>query len=311
MRSLVFVLALAAPPLVVLSCGGGNGATWPQPLEGGASEAMVFGMPEGGAGPDPIESNIAQIAAKVAPDMQPEGAFVRAQVSQGQHARQDMTLKGDECYTIIAYGTGIGDLDVQWLYKDSTTGQLAPMGQDQQTDQSAILGIAPTPICPPKSSDIVLDLTTKQGSGPAGIRLYSKPNPQLHPPTPAGDAVEDVMKKQAAILAKGMSPEGAPLKQSLKEGEMVNFTATLTAGKCYTVLAVSPPNGVADFDMRMLMPPFFTLEVEKDKRTDNIGAIGYPSPQCPITIFPVPYRIDIVAKKGTGPVMVQLFSKTK
>jgi hypothetical protein len=312
MRSLGIVLSLAiAPPVLIVACGGGNKtATWPQPVDAGADGATTTTDGD----PDNIEAGIARLAARVAPDMQPEGAFVRQAIAQGQHQRVDITLKGDECYTIIGLGgAGVGDLDMTMLYKDPTSGQLAPIAQDGQNDQSAILGVAPTPICPPKSSDIALDLSAKTGAGQVGVRLYSKPNPQVHPPitTTAGDPTEELMKKTAATMAKGMSPEGQPLKQTMKEGEMINFTATLTAGKCYAILAVSPPNAVADFEMKMMMPPFFTVEVEHDKRTDNIGAIGYPSPQCPITIFPVPYRVDITAKKGSGPVMVQLFSKTK
>jgi len=291
---------------VLLACGPNKQTSWPQPPSDGGVGAPSS---DAAAAADTIEPGIAQIAARVAADMQPEGAFVRQKVLPGQHLRVDITLKGDECYTIIALaGAGVSDLDMQMLYKDPTSGQLAPIAQDQQNDQSALLGVPPTPICPPKSSDIVLDLSAKQGGGDVGMRLFSKANPQLKPPVPTNDPTEDLMKKNAALYAKGMSAEGSPMTHALTEKDTFNFTVTLTAGKCYSVIAVSPKDAVADLDMKMMMPPFFTMEVDHDKRTDNVAVVG---PQCPITIFPVPYRVDITAKKGSGQVMVQLFSKTK
>jgi len=267
---------------------------------------------EGGA--DMIEPGIAALATKVAPDMQKEGAFVRQTITQGQHTKVDVTLKGDECYTIIALGQpgAIGDLDMAMLYKDPATGQISPIAQDQQNDMTAVLGVPPTPVCPPKSLDVTLDLSAKTGAGAVGVGLYAKTNPQVHPVNPvAGDPTQDLMTKNAATLAKAMQPEGSLMKQTVKEGETFPFTVTLTAGKCYAIIAVSPKDGVTDIDMKMLMPPFFTMEVDKDKRTDNVAVIGSPSPQCPITMFPIPYRVDVTAKKGAGPVAVQLFSKSK
>lgn len=310
-RALAFAAVPVVPLVVLAACGGGaKQATWPQPSDAGA-EAAAAGDAQS---TEALEPGIAAIAAKVAPDMQREGAFVRQELAPGKHARVDVTLKGDECYTIIALGQAgaLGDLDMAMLYKDPTSGQLAPIAQDSQTDNSAVLGVPPTLVCPPKASDVVLDLSAKQGAGAVGIGLYAKTNPQAHPAgPPAGDAVGELLAKQGAALAKGMSPEGAPMQQALKEGETFPFTVTLTAGKCYAVVAVSPKGGVADLDMRLLMPPFFTMEVERDKRTDNVAVLGSPSPECPITLFPVPYRVDVTAKKGAGPVAVQLFSKSK
>jgi hypothetical protein len=308
MRSLCLLALPIVPIFVAVACGGGNKqpAGWPQPSDASAEGATG---PVGEAGAADIEQTIGALATKVAPDMQKEGAFVRQNVAPGQHTKVDVTLKGDECYTIIAAGQGMSDLDMAMLYKDPTTGQLSPIVQDQQNDTTAVLGVPPTPICPPKASDVVLDLSAKAGGGPAGIGLYAKTNPQVHPVNPtAGDPTEELMKKNSATLAKGMQPEGNVMKQTLKEGETFPFTVTLTAGKCYSIIAVSPKDGVADVDLKMLMPPFYTMEVERDKRTDNVATVG---PQCPITIFPVPYRVDVTAKKGSGPVAVQLFSKAK
>lgn len=318
MRSFALLAFPVVPLVVIAACGDKKPATWPQP--GDASDegaAMAWGG-EGGAatGPQDIEAQIGAIAQKVAPDMQKEGAFVRQTIAQGQHTKVDVTLKGDECYTIIGLGQqgAIGDLDMAMLFMDPTTKQVSPVAQDQGNDNTAILGVPPTLICPPKSLDVSLDLSAKTGAGQVGIGLYAKPNPQLKPnnPTASGDPTQDLMTKNAATMAKGMQPEGAVVKQTVKEGETFPFTVTLTAGKCYAIIAVSPKEGgVTDIDMKMLMPPFFTMEVDKDKRTDNVAVIGSPSPQCPITMFPVPYRVDVTAKKGGGPVAVQLFSKSK
>lgn len=307
MRSLALLAFPIVPMIVVAACGGGNKPTgWPQP----PIDASPQGSPASGeAGTADIEQMIGVLATKVAPDMQKEGAFVRQTIAPGQHTKVDVSLKGDECYTIIAFAQGVGDLDMTMLYKDPTSGQLTPIAQDGQTDMTAVLGVPPTPICPPKASDVVLDLSAKSGGGNVGIGLYAKTNPQVHPVNPtAGDPTDELMKKNSAALAKGMQPEGNVMKQTLKEGETFPFTVTLSAGRCYTVVAVSPKDGVSDIDLKMLMPPFYTMEVERDKRTDNVAVVG---PQCPITIFPVPYRMDVTAKKGSGPVAVQLFSKAK
>jgi hypothetical protein len=191
-----------------------------------------------------------------------------------------------------------------------------PIAQDQQNDTSAVLGLPPAPICPPTTTPVTLAISAKQGAAPFGLRLYSKPNPQLKggTGTPAGgtgDSASDLVMKNAATLAKGMSPEGTLVTKTLAEGETTSVTVTLQAGKCYTAIAASTKDGVKDLEMRLLMPPFFTVEVEKDKRSDNVAVIGSPSPQCPITLFPIPYRLDVTAKKGAGNVAVQLFSKTK
>jgi len=312
LRWSVVAVSAALPPLLVLACGGPKPPTTP----GWGGDASPEGAPTVTfTGPDPIEQGIGMLAARVAADMQPEGAFVRQSVAAGQHVRVDMTLKGDECYTIIALGQqgAVGDLDVTMLYKDTQSGQLAPVMQDMQNDNTALLGPSPTPICPPKPLDVVLDVSTKTGAGAVGMRLFAKAN-QVKPPTTATgpvDTTDELLKKHAATFARGMDPEGSVMKQTVKEGETFPMTVTLAAGKCYTIVAVSPKDGVTDVDMKLLMPPFFTLEVERDKRTDNVAVIGSPSPQCPIALFPIPYRVDITAKKGGGPVAVQLFSKTK
>jgi hypothetical protein len=314
MRSFALLALPVVPLLVIAACGDKKPATWPQPSDASAEGAVAWGG-EGGAPAGDIDTQIAAVAAKVAADMQKEGAFVRQNIAQGQHTKVDVTLKGDECYTIIAQGQpgAIGDLDMVMMFKDPATGQTSPVAQDQGTDATAILGVPPTLICPPKSLDVSLDLSAKTGAGAVGIGLYAKPNPQLKPtnPTVAGDPTGDLLTKNAGTMAKGMQAEGAVVKQTLKEGETFPFTVTLTAGRCYAIIAVSPKDGVTDIDMKMLMPPFFTMEVDRDKRTDNVAVIGSPSPQCPITMFPVPYRIDVTAKKGAGPVAVQLFSKSK
>lgn len=310
---LSLALALAAlAALLALSCGGPKPPVmpgWGGDAAPEAAPAVTF------AGPDPIETGIAQLAARSAPDMQPEGAFVRQSIAAGQHVRVDVALKGGECYAILALGQQgfVGDLDVTLFYKDAQSGQLAPAMQDLQNDNTALLGIAPATLCPSKASDIVLDLSAKQGAGAVGVRLYSKPNAAVVPPNVvgSGDSSEELLKKNAATLAKGMEPEGAPMKYVVKEGETVPMMVTLAGGRCYSIVAVSPKDGVRDIAMRLLMPPFFTMEVARDKRQDNVAVIGSPTPQCPITLFPIPYRVDITAQKGGGPVAVQLFSKAK
>jgi hypothetical protein len=50
----------------------------------------------------------------------------------------------------------------------------------------------------------------------------------------------------------------------------------------------------------------------QDLTHNNTPAIGAsPSPMCPVIAFPMQYKLDVFARKGSGNVAVQLYSKTK
>jgi hypothetical protein len=127
-----------------------------------------------------------------------------------------------------------------------------------------------------------------------------------------GDVTEAGLKLQAARVAPGMSPEGDQLKQSLSEGQHAVMMVTLQAGKCYALLGFSPPGGVKDLDLNLLAPPFYMTLAGQDLTHNNTPVIGAaPNPMCPVTPFPLQYKLDVLAKSGSGQIAVQLYSKNK
>jgi hypothetical protein len=86
---------------------------------------------------------------------------------------------------------------------------------------------------------------------------------------------------------------------------------TMQAGKCYAIVGFSAPGAVKDLDLNLLPPPYLTL-AGQDMTHDNMPSIGgAPSPMCPVIPFPIQYKLDVFAKSGSGPVAVQLYSKTR
>ncbi|HZU84398.1 MAG TPA: hypothetical protein VE987_15820 [Polyangiaceae bacterium] len=128
----------------------------------------------------------------------------------------------------------------------------------------------------------------------------------------SGDVTDAGLKLSAVRVAPGMQAEGDELKQTLSEGQHAVMMVTMQAGKCYTIVGFSPPGGVKDLDLNLLAPPFYMTLAGQDLTHNNAPAIGAsPSPMCPVTPFPLQYKLDVFAKSGSGQVAVQLYSKAK
>jgi hypothetical protein len=126
------------------------------------------------------------------------------------------------------------------------------------------------------------------------------------------DPVEAGLKLLALKDAPGMQPEGQELKQTLSEGQHAVMMVTLQAGKCYALLGFSPIGGVKDLDLNLLAPPLYMTLAGQDLTHNNTPGIGAsPNAMCPVVMFPLQYKLDVFARMGSGPVAVQLFSKTK
>jgi hypothetical protein len=127
-----------------------------------------------------------------------------------------------------------------------------------------------------------------------------------------GDPVEIGIKLAAGKYAAGMQPEGAISKDNLQAGGHKEMLITLQGGKCYTVIAFSPPGQVTNVDLHLLAPPLYNMMAGQDAFKDNTAVIG-PGAQalCPIIPIPMQYKLDVNAVAGQGAVGVQLFSKNK
>ncbi len=127
-----------------------------------------------------------------------------------------------------------------------------------------------------------------------------------------GDALETGLKALAKKQAPGMHPDGPEAKGTLQEGGHLAMTVTLLAGKCYAIVGYSPAGGVKDLDLHLLAPPFYNILSGEDTTDDNSPVIGKaPNSMCPVIPVGIPYKVDITAQKGAGPVAVQLYSKNK
>jgi hypothetical protein len=129
---------------------------------------------------------------------------------------------------------------------------------------------------------------------------------------PSADAADTGLKALASKQAAGMQPDGPVAKGMLQQGGHLEMLVTLQAGKCYSILGYSPVPGVKDLDLHLLAPPFYNILSGEDTTDDNTPIVGKaPNPMCPLIPVPLPYKVDIFAEKGSGPVSVQLYSKTK
>ncbi len=335
MRKLLsgLALALAASPFAVTSlvaCSKDN----PQPTYPTASASgtgtQVGPGPTGASGNIDLDSTLRTLAAQRVPDMQPEMAPSKFDLMIDGHQKVGVNLQVGKCYAIIVAGPVGGNVDV------AVTAQGTVVAQDQTQEPYVVLGAAPTVLCPPQSGELQVDVSLHNTGGSMAFALYGKQaGPATGQPTGTGmptawatptgsgaptvvptgtttaisteDPANMLLRAKATTLAPWMQPEGTVFKQSLAEGGKGSFIATLTAGRCYTVVAVGGP-GVTDVDLGLLLPPFYTVDAGRDKRTDSVAVIANV---CPAAMFPVPYRIDVGPKKGTGVVAAQVYSKAK
>jgi len=145
----------------------------------------------------------------------------------------------------------------------------------------------------------------QQAAAAAGAMLQT-------PGAVPGDPAELCLKALAAKNASGMTAEGQEAKQQMTEGQHVSMGVSMAGGKCYTIVGCSPAGGVKDLDLTLLAPPFYNMAAGQDGTRDANPVIGAgKGAVCPITPFPVQYKLDIFAKSGGGPVAVQVFSRNK
>ena len=100
---------------------------------------------------------------------------------------------------------------------------------------------------------------------------------------------------------------------NVTEGGTFNMVVTLQPGRCYTIIAMSAPLQVSTVEVKLLAPPLFNIEAGRSGAGDkNPAVLGKgKGATCPISPIAVPYRVDVVARKGAGRVGVALFSKAK
>jgi hypothetical protein len=134
----------------------------------------------------------------------------------------------------------------------------------------------------------------------------------LSPGGVAGDPIEAGIKAAAARFAPNMQPEGQMAKDTLTENAHKAMVVTLAAGKCYTIIGFSPAGQVKNLDLHLLMPPFYNVQAGQDDTADNTPVIGRGgNPTCPVSPFPLQYKLDMHARSGGGQFGVQVFSRSR
>ena len=127
------------------------------------------------------------------------------------------------------------------------------------------------------------------------------------------DGVIDAeVAKIAAKSAAGMALEGQPFRDTLAPNGHLNAIVTLQPNRCYTIIGYSPKEGVTQLDLQLLAPPLFNFPTNRAPSPKNEAIIGKGKEAlCPVSLVPIPYKIDAIASKGTGRVGVYLYSRAK
>jgi hypothetical protein len=125
-------------------------------------------------------------------------------------------------------------------------------------------------------------------------------------------ALDAAIVAQAAKDAPGMTSEGQAGHETLQQGGHYGMVVTMQPNRCYTIIAMSAPLQVSELDVRLYMLPL-NVEAGHSPPTDkNPAVLGKGNAKtCPISPIPVPYKIDVAARKGAGRVAVGVFSKAK
>jgi hypothetical protein len=128
-------------------------------------------------------------------------------------------------------------------------------------------------------------------------------------------AIDLAIQTAAPKVAPNMAKEGQTGRATLKEGEHYNMVVTLAPGRCYTFIAFSPPGNVTELDQKLL-GVLLAIEAGKasppHKSMPGLSVMGKGKDAiCPISPVPVPYKVDVIAKKGAGRVGVQVYSRSK
>ena len=109
-----------------------------------------------------------------------------------------------------------------------------------------------------------------------------------------------------------MAPDGNMSEDTLQAGQHKQVVLTLQGGRCYTIIAASPIGQITNLNTTLLSPPFYNMSAGTDNMTGPTAVIGAGnSPLCPITPFPLQYKLDVAAVQGQGTFAVQLYSKAK
>ncbi len=141
------------------------------------------GGPSGGSA-QAIDPNLAQLAVAPltifanteAPGMAKEGPTVAGNFQEGQTLEGSFTFQPGKCYTVVAVGAGIQEIDIEMAYVTPIPGLNPTIGKDTQKGSQASIGgkgqcLKPMSPFPANAKFVV---RAAKGAGVAAAQLYSK-----------------------------------------------------------------------------------------------------------------------------------------
>lgn len=139
------------PPAGTTTAPAPGGFPWPFPFPtagGGTTPPPAGGSGTSGSSASPMDPTLASAATiplnayskTEAAGMQPEGPTVAAQFSEGQTLEQAVQLLPGKCYTVLAVGAGIQEMDISLHAVTPLPNVAGPLAQDQGGGASASLG---------------------------------------------------------------------------------------------------------------------------------------------------------------------------
>jgi hypothetical protein len=122
--------------------------------------------------------------------------------------------------------------------------------------------------------------------------------------------LEQGIRMQAQIVAKGMKAEGPLISAKLQSGGHADAGVSLRPGACYTVVGFGGP-GVFQYQINLITtPPLPPQVLAQSDASGNSPSVG-PNEQCIKNPYPLPMqlKVDMHVVKGQGLVGAQLFRK--
>ncbi len=112
------------------------GGTAPQ--QGGAAGGLAQRIDPNAAGL--AVGPLMLFAQQQAPGMQREGNVAAANFSEGQTMEEPVNLQPGKCYTVLAVGAGVGEVDIALQLTTPMPGMNPALAQDSGSGQQAALG---------------------------------------------------------------------------------------------------------------------------------------------------------------------------
>lgn len=157
-----------------------------------AGGLQVPGLPAGGAPAagaaggtaQALDANLAAVATvpltayanTEAPGMNKEGTPLAGNFQQGQTLEQTFTLTPGKCYTVVAAGVGVTDVNITMSYVTPLPGLAPQFAQDSTTTPNASIGGKGKCIKPisPIPAQAKYTVSANKGAGVIAAQLYSK-----------------------------------------------------------------------------------------------------------------------------------------